>query len=65
MAYPIKDRPEGCCNPDIRGDRSCWDCYHSFIKNGTWYGTDECWFSECLEVDFDRLSDDQKALLHI
>ena len=57
MAYPIKDNPEGCMCPEIRGDKTCRQCYWSFVENGLWHGSDRCWNSGCLELDTDRLSE--------
>ena len=57
MAYPIKSNPEGCVCPSIRGDRTCRECYWSFVKDGSWHGPAACDDAECLVLDVDRLSD--------
>ena len=65
MAYPIKDNLNGCVCPSIRGDRTCWECYYSFVKNGQWQGPKACWDSECLVLDTDRLSEYDKKQFNL
>lgn len=67
MAYPIKDVPENCVCPAIRGQRGCIECYYSQVNEitGAWTGSAYCWNAGCLALDVDRLSDSQKAAMHL
>ena len=60
MAYPIKSNPDGCVCQDVRGNRTCVECYYSHCENGTWHGSQDCWDSQCIVLDVNRLSDAQK-----
>ena len=55
MAIYVKDNPKGCIHQDIRGERSCQECYYSFVKNGQWHGLQSCFNrGECLVLDQER-----------
>ena len=61
MAYPFKSNPEGCVCPSVRGDRTCVDCYWSFVKDNQWVGSQKCWEAQCLVLDTKRFKDGQKT----
>ena len=44
----VKDNPQGCINPDKRGNRTCVECYYSQVKDGQWTGGERCWNAQCL-----------------
>ena len=63
MAWPIKDNPAGCWKAEK--PESCIDCYYSHVEGSTWHGSDECWNSECLVLDVDRLTPGERSMLHL
>ena len=60
MAYPLKSNPDGCCNPTLRGDRTCMECYWSQVKHAQWHGSQRCFNSNCLVLDEDRYFKNRK-----
>jgi hypothetical protein len=44
----IIDNPEGCVCPNIRGDRTCRECYYSQVDENKWTGSRKCWEAQCL-----------------
>ena len=49
MLYRVIDNPEGCTNPDLRGDRTCSQCFWAHVnERNQWTGSDLCWEAACL-----------------
>ena len=52
--YQIKEAPQNCVCPSMRGERTCRECYWSQVKDGQWRGSQACWDSQCLVLDEGR-----------
>lgn len=50
IAY--KSNPDGCVCPDLRGSRTCIECYNSQCNDkNQWTGSRTCWDAQCLVLD--------------
>jgi len=48
----LKDNPQGCSNPDKRGNRTCVECYYAQVnEHNQWTGNQRCWNAQCLVAD--------------
>ena len=66
MGYPVKSAPKNCVRPTMRGKRSCVECYYDHVtSNNNWAGPQSCWGAQCIVLDADRLSDDERQRLNL
>ena len=49
--HTIKDAPQNCVCPSMRGELTCGECYWSQVEDGQWRGSQACWDSQCLVLD--------------
>lgn len=48
-----------CVNPDLRGNRSCVECYFSQVEGNTWVGSQGCWRTACIASDLNSMHVDR------
>lgn len=50
MANIILNNECGCWNPEMRGDKTCKECYFSQVnERNQWVGSQKCYNSGCLK----------------